>query len=406
MQIIEQIQNLMANRSWFLIVVVLLACNPDDFDVVETVEEPIVPEVTYTNALINRIVSNTSNGKIELGCFSLRLPFMLTAKDGTIHTIDQQAAFELLLNDLHSIADFVYPLNIQYDNGTNKEISDAKTLGAAFASCLPEAGWSEDRFPAYSINYENSCYQLVYPLTLSKQDGTMVKIEDEQALMVLLAHETLAFFEFPLQVLNEAGSLIEMLTADQLLSAILGCSGFDLEGFAIEDDALLMECYEIDYPIKVILANGAISNVANHEILCYLMLEGQIYDFVYPYHLIDSVGTKKEIASEYHLETALWECPDYEYIGDELYILYLGAAPWDRGACFKIKFPVVANAVPFDTGSPINVRITNIDRMADVIFNNRISQPVYPITLSLLPSRTEVVVRNFSDLQAIMDNCF
>lgn len=388
----------------------LWGCSRENFDIVETVKEEIVPEITYINSLTDQMNLAPGGDDIRLGCFSIQKPFYVVTKNQEQYIVDNQEDFNRLFGNANSqIVDFVYPLTIKHKNGETQSIEGGAGLGNAFASCVPTGGWTYDAFPAYVINFENSCYELEFPVQVKHLDGTERIIEDRQAFNALIAEETaLLFFDFPLNLKNESEETITVEETSELIDLLVGCSGFDGDGLTIDEEGLEIWCYDIQYPLQVLLWDGGIVTVNNHEALCDLMLEGEIVNFIYPFHLVTKEGNAVEIASEYHYEITLWECETYSFRGDEAYLLYLGTVPFRRDPCYKIKFPIEVIAYPFDDEEREQIMIKNMTQLkSHVLFGNyQKSEINYPVTLKYLPQGLEVKVRNLTQLMNLLEDCF
>ncbi|MEL6719274.1 MAG: hypothetical protein AAFO82_00630 [Bacteroidota bacterium] len=394
-----------------LAITLLWSCSRENFDIEETVREEIVPEVTYINSLTEQMSIAPEGNIINLGCFSIQTPFSIVDKNEDQYTINDEGEFNSLFgNTNNSIIDFVYPIMIEYKDGEVRTIEGGADLGNAFASCVPTGGWTYDAFPAYGINFENSCYELEFPITIKQLDNTSITVEDRQNFNALLAEgEALFFFDFPLNLKNEAEEIITAESPSELIDLLVGCSGFDGEGLTIDEEGLEIWCYDIQYPLEVLLKDGGIETVENHESLCDLMLAGKIVNFIYPFNLLDQDNNSLKVASSYHFETALWKCNNYDYRGDEAYLLYLGTTPFRRDACYKIKYPIALVAHPYDIEAEEEKVIIKdkVQLELHLFFSEyRISEIVYPVTLKYLPNGFEADVQSLEQLMRLLEDCF
>ncbi|MEN0046606.1 MAG: hypothetical protein AAF806_06090 [Bacteroidota bacterium] len=396
---------------FFLLAVPLIwACSRENFDIVETTTEEIVPEVTYINSLADQMNIPPGENDIRLGCFSIQKPFHIIAQDREQYIVENQEDFNVLFGNVDNpILDFVYPITIQHKNGETENIEGGADLGDAFASCVPTGGWTYDAFPAYVINFENSCYELEFPIKLKQLNGTQKVAEDRQAFNALVAEEAgLYFFDYPLALKSESGEIITIEETTELIDLLVGCSGFDGDGISIDEEGLEIWCYDIQYPIQVLLWNGSKVTVNDHALLCDLMLEGEIVNFVYPFHLLDTEGNAVEITSEYHYEITLWECETYDFRGDEAYLLYLGTEPFRRDACYKIKFPIEVIAYSFGENEGESIILKNITQLkSHVLFGSyQKSEILYPIILKYHPQGLEAEVMSLTHLMNLLEGCF
>ena len=123
-------------------------------------------EVIEYNPLVSRVTSIESDG-LEYECFIILFPFNLIDSEEISYTVDNQSDFDNLISDSDLyIIDFEYPINVETEDGNVVSLDSGEELASHFAECVPDGGWTEDLFPAYEISYENSCFELVYPLSL------------------------------------------------------------------------------------------------------------------------------------------------------------------------------------------------------------------------------------------------
>ena len=99
---------------------------------------------------------------------------------------------------------------------------------------------------------------------------------------------------------------------------------------------------------------------------------------------------------------------NYDFRGDEAYLLYLGTDPFRRESCYKVKFPIEVTAYPFDGSGRGQVIIKNMTQLkGHVLFGiYQKSELNYPITLRYLPQGLEIKVRNLTQLMNLLEDCF
>ncbi|MBK9582221.1 MAG: hypothetical protein IPO48_10075 [Saprospiraceae bacterium] len=115
------------------------------------------------------------------------------------------------------------------------------------AGCYPQAlELSTNLFPAYVINETNSCYNIKYPITLSKIDGSFIVVEDERSFILKHASEPL-YFVFPFSLVNNVGDTFIATDANTLLNLLLNCNlGPTVDSTLIEINAFnFIACYEL-----------------------------------------------------------------------------------------------------------------------------------------------------------------
>lgn len=93
------------------------------------------------------------------------------------------------------------------------------------------------------------CFEFVYPLTFSFNNGTEVTVTDADALASLLQQETPTMYlngiEYPFQVMH-SGALVTISNNDAFTALLDGC-GFN----TFNDDLTASYCFDIVFPISV-----------------------------------------------------------------------------------------------------------------------------------------------------------
>lgn len=112
------------------------------------------------------------------------------------------------------------------------------------------------------------CFEFIYPLTFSYNNGTVVSVGNPVGLMDILTNETSALYiegiEFPFQV-NTSTDAITITNEEEFIALIESC-GFD----TFNDDLSNTFCFDIVFPIQVQL-NGQVTDVNSLEDLLNLV---------------------------------------------------------------------------------------------------------------------------------------
>jgi hypothetical protein len=124
------------------------------------------------------------------------------------------------------------------------------------------------------------CFQFVYPITLSYNDGTVITVATYEGLLDILTAETETLFivgiAFPFQVQQEGA--ITTIDDEAEFYALIEACGFS----PINDDVLQFSCLQIVFPISVINDNGATIVVNTQAELESLLINGALVDIVFP----------------------------------------------------------------------------------------------------------------------------
>lgn len=131
---------------------------------------------------------------------------------------------------------------------------------------------------------ETLCFEFVYPLTLSYNDGTTVTVNSQDALLTILNTETAELYieaiAFPFQVQSN-GAVVTIENEDDFIALLESCGISEPA-----DDISTFTCFEMVYPFSVINQDGVVIVIDNEQELVDLFVspttENYIVDFVYP----------------------------------------------------------------------------------------------------------------------------
>ena len=380
---------------FFAVLSFLLAfssCKKDEIsEMEEVIEEPAV-EAVETNPLVAQMqfmVTNT--GGLDLGCFSVDFPFDLTI-DGEAVPISSNEDFEAALMGEPEIIDFVYPLNITYnEDQTTATVDDAEALGEAFANCVPETGWGENSFPAFLISEESSCYDLVYPVNLIDLDSNLYVANDEAEFIDLISTNELLFFEFPLSLIDEDGATVTAADDEELFILLFSCDT------VIEDPwggDPIGDCWDYVYPFEMLDQDGNVVVINNHDDLCNAMLNGLILEHIYPLTLVNGEGDELVVNSEEELTEAWLDC--VTVIGGDLDVFsFLFNSDLIAGQdCYTVNYPF-----EYTEGSTGNVATIENAAAAQTYIdenqNGAYDALNFPVTITDTSTGEQVTFENF-----------
>lgn len=400
------------------------SCTKEEITDTEITEIPTDIDEDQYNSLLDNIENRDDLEEgLELGCFSIDTPFSLDI-NGDIVEIntfeDLENAFQFDVSDVAVNVDFVYPLNITFEDGETAEISDGEALGEAFALCIPDEGWEESDtlgnpgvFPAYLICDINSCYQLIYPVTLEDFDGTTYTANNEDEFIELLSTEEYLVFVFPLSLEGEDG-VITVESSDDLFDLLLECHDQPWDGDGnVDIDSTFniggIACYDLEFPTTFEGLNGTEVVINNYEELSSALLDGTIGNFVYPFTLSNIESDEVIVVNnDEEFEAALEECWGGDTGGGDVdppidgnaFILFIFSDDFE-GSCYTINYPIdVINIdsvqVTYESGDDFNSSVETGDVPSDL---------VYPITVTLLEGGEELILENDEDLEILVSDC-
>ncbi len=308
------------------------SCTPENIDV-EDVE--IVVQDKTENNLVTRSNTTTENG-VLLACLTIDFPFFVTTVNGeTIEILDADD-FEFAFSDTSNyIVDFIYPLSITQEDGTSSTTNSIDELGELFASCIPDDGWNNAGFPAFLIDDEY-CINLLYPYNVTDLNDNIYEVDTEEIFVDLLATYGILYYEYPLIVVdNTTGAEQSVIDEADLFEALFSCDNANQPSDSIIWGGSLA-CYDIVFPLSVILDDGSIVEVSTEEELTILQLDQNVVNLSYPITLEDPTnGTVFLVNDSNELGDYLLICVEMNGFG-----IAINDVLNNIGDCFELVFPV------------------------------------------------------------------
>lgn len=376
-----------------LAVLAFASCKKDELFVQEGPDE-VTPTEHHVNGLITRSVTGAEG--LDLGCFSIDYPFQMVLLDSSIADIASEDDFLNALSDETNLPlDFVYPLNVTDGEGNTLTVNDVDELAELFTDCVPETGWcDEGAFPAWVINFQNSCYQLVYPVTLLDTDSATVAANDQGELIALLSDGNIYSFAFPLGLEDVDGNTVTANDDGELFDLLAACGptpNFGAYGIGTYG------CFQLGYPLTVSLIDGSTLVVNNDDEFAIQVFSYNLAGFVYPLTLIDDDGNEFVVNTE-----------------EEGYEALVNGCGWPGGGggsqtdgdflCYDFVYPFSVidinsgTTISFNTEDDFNTYIT-ANPQAEFDF-------VYPISLTKVDTGVQITVNDEMELSEAIVDCF
>ena len=394
----------------FLFILLLTACNKQNIDEIITEEPDYTPEITEVNNLLKKIDSSSDEGA-ELDCITIRFPFELRLESGINAKITTDSELQSALgeNAVDSAVDFVFPMVIILPGGGVAEVGDNPTLGAYFASCIPDQGWDTalrlgTSMPAFLM--DAVCYELIYPVMLEDDQSNTFVANDETELIDLLAGNDQLFYVFPMSVLDGEGNEVLLENVDAYFTLIYDCESIypPIVGDGIEIQGLA--CYHLLFPFDVILENGDTVMVNDENEYAGLILNGQNMELQFPFSMISIINPDDEIIvihNIYDFIAALLDCgiiieiTETELCDTPAHVLLF----WNTGCGYQINFPAQVTA-----GGNTYVLNEFIDYFTDVYngYNLNEIELVYPISVTLTQGGDVFSFDNAEEVCAFIEN--
>jgi len=155
------------------------------------------------------------------------------------------------------------------------------------------------------------CFEFVYPLTLSYNNGTTVVVANQNELLTILENETSDLYidgiDFPFDILV-AGSTVPVTIANEeaFWDAIVNC---DMDTY--DDSIGENDCYTFVYPFSLLTSTNQTVVVTSESALYDLLdddnEDNYIVDFVYPFSVVFNNETI-QIDNAYEFEELISNC--------------------------------------------------------------------------------------------------
>ncbi len=404
---------------------VITSCQKENIDTIVETEDTFTPTTTTitppppANALLGRASSENSTEAaadgLNLDCIEIIFPFSLVDSEEVTHEVENEEAFNTLLFEEWDttvyIVDFVYPISVRV-NEEISEITNSEELGELFAECIPDGGWDEFIFPAYLIDDENSCYKTVYPISLEDPaDGSIITVADEAAFIEVLIEKEV-YFHFPIS-LTDGETVISVANVDELFNTLFSCNEYyeDSTAWDWEGGFEYIGCFQVNFPMTVIVGNGVEKVVNNHEELCELMLQGELVDYAYPLTLTSSEGEQVIVNSREELDGVLEQCYEYPWNpgggqDSDLFLLAIFSQPFGEDStavCYTIHYPISGTYLDAE-GTTQTIVFNNVEE----VFQLEILEVVdliYPVDITPQSSDEVTSINNIEEIFEVLEAC-
>lgn len=383
---------------FLLLGLLLVACTKESYDIEEVEISPYEPPTVYENPYLNALRAAGSADGLEIGCLQLNFPFSVSLADGSILEIMDSLDLTLI-SESNSIIDLVFPLMVTNGGGELLELAGWEAFSIAIASCVPDSGWTGTQFPAYDINFNNSCYRLSYPIYARNLNGDTLLINSASDLAAQSTSESL-YFVFPLELINFAGESSLAESSDSLSVLLQDCFVRDIITIDyVGEEGNQLNCFRLHFPFSIVNNTGGNTTIANGEEFLSVLYSGWFSDFVYPITLTviatDSVAVVQD-ASEFN-QLSLQQCfPPTDF--PEIIILLAGIPD-----CYEPVYPFYVLDV-----EEMPILIPDFETLIGFLQNGLIgpeSAIIYPIDLILTAGGEQVSVNDLDELLGFYNAC-
>lgn len=379
-----------------LLLTVASSCLKENIDVTAVEVEPFEPTTVVINNLIQAMMVSATQDGIDLGCFTIELPFSVALSDGSTVAIDSEEQFEALISITGTyITDFVFPLNAHTRDGNPIVLEDAAAMVILFASCVPAYGWSEGDVPAFHLDFDNNCFALVYPVTVKNEANEHFVANGPSALADLIASEPM-FFAWPVDLVSPDGAAIAANDAQDMNGLLASCSGSGGTLDSLSYGDVYLYCLRLNYPLTIILPNDSTAYIPNGDTFSSYLFSGLFYGFAFPLTVQTPDGDILQVHSNEELDNLTEDLCDTSG-GDpsDLHLLLLGTSD-----CFSINFPIVVIDAA-DAALPVE----DMDELITLVVDSPCGacdlRLQYPLQVTMLATGDEVTINSAEEIDQL-----
>jgi len=387
----------------FILSIWMTSCEVEEFDNSNTQTETFEPDTVYVNNILTKAIGSASSQGVVIECITVAFPFRMVDAAGTLYDVDSSDDFLKLVTDSSStIVDFAYPLTIIDNIGIEVIVQDLWEFAAHSAGCFPDSlTIGSDMFPAYVINFQNSCYTLSYPVTVQNAQGDTYTIPDEHTFIQKHAAEPLNFI-FPLTLIDIDNQTYEAYDAFSLAELLMACNGFEWEDttFVQIDQFAFFACYEYVFPIDIIVFGQSTPvTIPDAATLGHVFMQGRFIDYAYPLTLRNLDGEQIIAYSQADLSDFANQCP----VSGDFFLLIYKTEIFSAVPCYDLVFPI---SVSKFNGPSITLQsypeISSF-MMQDSTFSEFYTN--YPVSIVLKANNQTLVIQSLEDLSNVYVTC-
>ena len=148
------------------------------------------------------------------------------------------------------------------------------------------------------------CDELTFPLSIVKNDNSVMIIDSLTQLVAYASGEEVDDFVYPIEIVDNDGNSKTVNNANQLKGQTNDCDKKEKKD-TIED---LQKCYQIVFPINVITSDSVNVQVNSVAELIALFAADRKSELVYPFDVIDQNGDTITVDGQAKIEELIDLC--------------------------------------------------------------------------------------------------
>ena len=209
--------------------------------------------------------------------------------------------------------DFVYPLNLSYNNGTTVSINSLDDLITILINSNDDLYINGVEFP-FNVESYNDDSGAIEIVTINNEDEFFDLLDDcdfdvvdececfEVYEPVCVEIQTPNGESFTMTYPNECYAMCDGFTPNDFVDNCAN-DGNNTGGF---------ECFEFNFPLTIITDDQQTITVNSQEELDNALYNAYYFDFVYPFNVTDDEGEIESVEDEEDFYDLLEDCYDYE----------------------------------------------------------------------------------------------
>ncbi|MEQ6123822.1 hypothetical protein AAON49_06455 [Pseudotenacibaculum sp. MALMAid0570] len=312
----------------------------------------------------------------DFDCFELVFPLDVT--DGTNTTTVNN--FDELYNFYENLTanaqpDFIYPIQIELEDGSQQTINSQAELEAAFINCIGNA--------------IQECFTFNFPITVTDGNGNNTVVNNEGELITYfynIGPNDEPDFVYPISVTKTSDNSVVTINNDEDFDDLYeDCYGIEDCGDFDEFD-----CFTFQYPITATsAANGSVTINSDEDLDNYFdsLGDNEEPQFNFPLTIVFDDGTEKQINTLEELEDEFYECYD-----DEIEI----------EDCFTFNYPLTL--VKEDNTTVTVNSDDEFESFIDGLTNDEEFNFQYPFSVTLENGQTQTI-NNEDEFFELFDSC-
>lgn len=191
-------------------------------------------------------------------CFEIQFPITFSLDDGGSFIVNSYEDIESAeMDTLIYNAELQFPITITLQDGSIQTINDEDALDSVLKDCYGD-DWNGinddyDDECEYLDELAGECFDVVYPVTLTLEDGGTLVVNSEDEIQALDTDvlEQVTGLQFPMQVRLTDESIQTLENEEALRALIEDCYEDDDEEGDLED------CFTLVFPVQVIMPDGS-----------------------------------------------------------------------------------------------------------------------------------------------------